>query len=84
MLAIVPLALLAVFFIFIMRQASGAGNQAFSFGKSRARMFSGDRPTVTFDDVAGNQDGHSRLIRPSLMLLVVRVNDSSLSQFLQT
>ncbi len=61
LLAIIPLALLGVFFIFIMRQASGAGNQAFSFGKSRARMFSGDRPSVTFDDVAGNEEAKQEL-----------------------
>ena len=61
LLAIVPLALLGVFFIFIMRQASGAGNQAFSFGKSRARMFSGDRPSVTFDDVGGNEEAKQEL-----------------------
>ena len=29
-----------------LRQAQGAGNQAFSFGKSRARMFTGDRLAV--------------------------------------
>ena len=44
-----------------MRQAQGSGNQAFSFGKSRARMFSGDTPTVTFDDVAGNEESKQEL-----------------------
>lgn len=48
LIAILPLVLLGAFFFFILRQAQGAGNQAFSFGKSRARMFTGDRPTVTF------------------------------------
>src|SRR5690606_24185764 len=56
LIALLPLLLLGVFFFFIMRQAQGAGNQAFSFGKSRARMFTGDRPTVTFTDVAGNDE----------------------------
>ena len=47
-------ALLVVGVIFFMlRQAQGTNNQALSFGRSRARMFSGDHPTVTFDDVAG-------------------------------
>jgi cell division protease FtsH len=55
------LVLLGVFFIFILRQAQGAGNQAFSFGKSRARMFTGDRPTVTFADVAGNDESKQEL-----------------------
>ena len=61
LIAVVPLVLLGVFFVFILRQAQGAGNQAFSFGKSRARMFSGDRPTVTFADVAGNDESKQEL-----------------------
>jgi cell division protease FtsH len=48
-----PFVFLAVLFIFLMRQAQGSNNQALSFGKSRARMFTGEKPTVTFDDVAG-------------------------------
>ena len=59
--ALLPLLLLGIFFFFILRQAQGAGNQAFSFGKSRARMFTGDRPTVTFDDVAGNDEAKHEL-----------------------
>jgi cell division protease FtsH len=61
MLALLPILLIAVFFIFILRQAQGAGNQAFSFGKSRARMFTGDKPKVTFDDVAGNEEAKQEL-----------------------
>ncbi len=61
LLAILPLILLGAFFFFILRQAQGAGNQAFSFGKSRARMFAGDRPTVTFADVAGNDEAKQEL-----------------------
>ncbi len=61
LLALLPLILLGAFFYFIMRQAQGAGNQAFSFGKSRARMFTGDRPTVTFADVAGSEEAKQEL-----------------------
>jgi len=61
LIALLPLVLLGVFFFFIMRQAQGAGNQAFSFGKSRARMFTGDRPTVTFGDVAGSEEAKQEL-----------------------
>lgn len=50
----------AFFFLFI-RQFQGANNQALSFGKSKARMFSGDRPTVTFDDVAGVEEAKEEL-----------------------
>jgi len=49
------------FFYFFIRQFQGANSQAMSFGKSKARMFTGDRPTVTFDDVAGVQEAKEEL-----------------------
>ena len=49
----IPFILLAGVFWFVFRQAQGSNNAAMSFGKSRARMFSGDHPAVTFEDVAG-------------------------------
>ncbi len=48
-----PALLIIGFIYFIFRQAQGTNNQALSFGKSKARMFTGDHPTVTFSDVAG-------------------------------
>ncbi len=48
-----PAILIVAFIYFIFRQAQGNNNQAVSFGKSRARMFTGDHPTVKFSDVAG-------------------------------
>jgi cell division protease FtsH len=56
-----PLVLIGAFFLIIFRQAQGAGNQAMSFGKSRARMFTGDQPTVTFEDVAGVDEAKHEL-----------------------
>lgn len=56
-----PFVLLAVLFVFLMRQAQGTNNQALSFGKSRARMFTGEKPTVTFDDVAGVEEAKQEL-----------------------
>jgi cell division protease FtsH len=54
--------LLVVGLIFLMlRQAQGTNNQALSFGKSRARMFTGDQPTVTFVDVAGVDEAKEEL-----------------------
>ncbi|MCK4222055.1 MAG: ATP-dependent metallopeptidase FtsH/Yme1/Tma family protein, partial [Dehalococcoidia bacterium] len=50
---ILPIALLGVLFFFFFRSARGAGSQAFSFGKSRACLNSGNKPEVTFADVAG-------------------------------
>ncbi|MCS6880670.1 MAG: ATP-dependent zinc metalloprotease FtsH [Oscillochloridaceae bacterium] len=58
---LLPTLLLIGFFVFFMRQAQGSNNQALSFGKSRARMFSGDKPTVTFADVAGQEEAKQDL-----------------------
>jgi cell division protease FtsH len=57
----VPFILLAGVFWFVFRQAQGSNNAALSFGKSRARMFSGDQPTVTFEDVAGVEEAKEEL-----------------------
>jgi cell division protease FtsH len=58
---VLPLILMSVFVLIIFRQAQSSGNQAISFGKSRARMFSGEKPTVTFDDVAGVEEAKQEL-----------------------
>ncbi len=58
---ILPFVILVGVFWFIFRQAQGSNNAAMSFGKSRARMFSGDQPTVTFDDVAGVEEAKEEL-----------------------
>jgi cell division protease FtsH len=56
-----PALLIIGFFYIIFRQAQGTNNQAISFGKSRARMFTGDHPTVGFDDVAGCDEAKTEL-----------------------
>lgn len=56
-----PFLLLVGFLVFMMRQAQGGNNQAMSFGKSKARMFVGNRPTVTFTDVAGADEAKQEL-----------------------
>ncbi len=48
-----PIIIFVGVILFMMRQAQGSNSQAMSFGKSRARMFVGNKPTVTFNDVAG-------------------------------
>ena len=58
---ILPFVLLVGAFFFIFRQAQGSNNAAMSFGKSRARMFTGDHPTVTFADVAGIDESREEL-----------------------
>lgn len=60
-LTVLPILIFALLIFFMMRQAQGSNNQALSFGKSRARMFAGNRPTVTFADVAGVEEPKQEL-----------------------
>src|SRR6266700_4011626 len=61
LISFVPFLLIGGLLIFMMRQAQGSNNQALSFGKSRARMFMGNKPTVTFADVAGVEEAKQEL-----------------------
>lgn len=58
---LLPIILVMGVIYFMLRQAQGTNNQALSFGKSRARMFTGDQPTVTFEDVAGAEEAKEEL-----------------------
>lgn len=60
-LYILPVVFMAGVLWFIFRQAQGSNNAAMAFGKSRARMFSGEHPTVTFADVAGVDEAKQEL-----------------------
>ncbi|HEY0755927.1 MAG TPA: ATP-dependent zinc metalloprotease FtsH [Ktedonobacteraceae bacterium] len=61
LVALIPFLLIAGLLVFMIRQAQGSNNQAISFGKSRARMFISNRPTVTFADVAGVEEAKQEL-----------------------
>jgi len=56
-----PVGLVILLIFFFMRQAQGTNNQAMSFGKSRARMFLGNKTVVTFADVAGVDEAKTDL-----------------------
>ncbi len=56
-----PLLLFGGVLWFVFRQAQGSNSAAMAFGKSRARMFTGDQPTVTFEDVAGVEEAKEEL-----------------------
>jgi cell division protease FtsH len=58
---VLPFLILGGVLWFIFRQAQGSNNAAMSFGKSRARMFTGDQPSVTFTDVAGVEEAKEEL-----------------------
>jgi len=59
--AFLPILLIGFFIFFMFRQAQGTNNQAMSFGKSRARMFLGNKQVVTFADVAGVDEAKTEL-----------------------
>jgi cell division protease FtsH len=56
-----PILLLILFWVFFMRQMQAGGNKALSFGKSRAKLFSGMQKKVTFKDVAGVEEAKEEL-----------------------
>ncbi len=47
--------------IFMLRQMQQGGNRAFAFGKSKAKLLSGDTPKITFADVAGCDEAKQEL-----------------------
>jgi len=56
-----PWLILIVFWLFMLRQMQGGPKGLFSFGKSKAKLLSGDRPKVTFQDVAGADEAKEEL-----------------------
>jgi cell division protease FtsH len=58
---LILLLLIGGFMYYILRQTQSGNNQAMSFGRSRARMISGDKPAVTFSDVAGVEEAKQEL-----------------------
>src|SRR6266536_2571552 len=60
-LQLLPFALLAGLWFFMIRQMQTGGNKALSFGKSRARLLSMQQKKVTFKDVAGVDEAKEEL-----------------------
>ncbi|MEK7096066.1 MAG: ATP-dependent zinc metalloprotease FtsH [Patescibacteria group bacterium] len=58
---ILPIVVIAAILIFMFRSAQGQGNQALSFGKSRARLYGNEKDKITFADVAGNDESKQDL-----------------------
>ena len=56
-----PILILILFWVFFMRQMQSGGNKALSFGKSRAKLFSGVQKKATFKDVAGVEEAKEEL-----------------------
>jgi len=61
---LLPFLLIAFFIWFLMKQAQRGGNQAMSFGSSKARMFmpsKDKKKRITFDNVAGSKEAKEEL-----------------------
>ncbi len=58
---IIPTILMVAFFVFLFRQARGAQDSVFSFGKARTKQYSKEMPKVTFKDVAGVDEAKKAL-----------------------
>tara|TARA_B100001750_G_scaffold227544_1_gene221278 strand:- start:7628 stop:9337 length:1710 start_codon:yes stop_codon:yes gene_type:complete len=56
-----PLIFFGAIILFMMRQAQGSNNQTLSFGRSKAKMFVGNKVSVTFADVAGIDEAKQEL-----------------------
>src|SRR6266852_4999595 len=61
LLQFLPYLLLLGLIVFMLRQMQQGGNRAFAFGKSKAKLLTGDTPKVTFNDVAGCDEAKQEL-----------------------
>ena len=59
--SILPVIIIAAILYFMLRSAQGQGNQALSFGKSRARLYGNEKDKVTFTDIAGADEAKQDL-----------------------
>jgi cell division protease FtsH len=61
LLSLLPVLLIGFFLFWMMRSAQGQGNQAMSFGKSKARLYGNEKDKVVFKDVAGQEEAKQDL-----------------------
>jgi len=61
LISVLPWVLIIGLWFFFFRQMQAGGSRAFSFGKSKARLLTGDTPQVNFDDVAGCDEAKEEL-----------------------
>jgi cell division protease FtsH len=59
--SLLPWILIIGLWVFFFRQMQAGGSRAFSFGKSKAKLLTGDTPSVTFADVAGADEAKEDL-----------------------
>ncbi|MFA7078723.1 MAG: ATP-dependent zinc metalloprotease FtsH [Syntrophomonas sp.] len=57
-----PILILIVVLIFIMNQTQGGGNKVMQFGRSKARLMTGEEVKTTFKDVAGAEEAKEEMM----------------------
>jgi cell division protease FtsH len=60
-LDMIPVLGIGLVMFFLLRSAQGQGNQALSFGKSKARLYGNEKDKVTFVDIAGSLEAKQDL-----------------------
>lgn len=60
-ISLLPVFLIGILLFIMLRSAQGQGNQAMSFGKSRARLYGNEKDKVTFASVAGSDEAKQDL-----------------------
>ncbi len=60
-IALLPVIIISAVLFIMLRSAQGQGNQALSFGKSRARLYGNEKDKVTFTDIAGSDEAKQDL-----------------------
>ncbi len=58
---LLPIIFISALLFFMLRSAQGQGNQAMSFGKSKARLYGNEKDKVTFADIAGYDESKQDL-----------------------
>lgn len=58
---VLPVLIIGLLFFFMIRSAQGQGNQALSFGKSRARLYGNEKDKMNFKDIAGSAEAKQDL-----------------------
>ncbi len=61
LITLLPVIVIVGVLVFMMRSAQGQGNQAMSFGKSKARLYGNEKDKVSFKDIAGYDESKQDL-----------------------
>jgi cell division protease FtsH len=61
LIGLLPVVVISIVLYIMLRSAQGQGNQALSFGKSRARLYGNEKDKVTFTDIAGSDEAKQDL-----------------------